>query len=73
MSDLWRLHVLVCCCTAKQYSEITSIFSKISNRRARSRGEIIKLLEDLNLLIDGITETVKYEIKDKRVDFFLLC
>ena len=24
--DFWRLHVLICCCTANQYSEITGIF-----------------------------------------------
>ena len=33
--------------------------------------KIIKSLEDLNVLIDGITETVKHVIKSKNVDFFL--
>ena len=32
----------------------------------------IKSLEDSNVLIDGITETVKYEIKKKKADSFLL-
>ena len=35
--------------------------------------KIIKLLEDLSVLIDGVAETVKYEIKNKKVDFFELC
>ena len=36
--------------------------------------KIIKPLEDSNVLIDCITETVKYEIikKNKKVHFFLL-
>ena len=33
--------------------------------------KIIKLLEDSNLLLDSITETVKHEIKKKREVFFL--
>ena len=33
--------------------------------------EIIKSLEDSNVLIDGITETVKYEIKKKQEGGFL--
>ena len=35
--------------------------------------KITKSLEDSNVLIDGITERVKHEIKNKRADFFLLC
>ena len=35
--------------------------------------KIIKSLEVSNILIDGITETVKHEIKNKKVDFLLLC
>ena len=35
--------------------------------------KIIKSLEDLGVLIDGVTETLKDEIKNKKVDFFLLC
>ena len=35
--------------------------------------KIINLLENSNVLIDGITETVKREIKKKKADFFLLC
>ena len=33
----------------------------------------MKSLEDLNVLIDGITETVEQEIKNKRVNTFLNC
>ena len=33
----------------------------------------IKSLEDSNIWTDGITETVKHEIKNKRANFFLLC
>ena len=32
--------------------------------------KIIKLVEDLDVLIDGVTETVKYEIKKQEVGFF---
>ena len=35
--------------------------------------KIIKSLEDLGVLIDGVTETVKHEIKEKKVDFLKLC
>ena len=36
--------------------------------------KIIKpLLEDSNVLIDSINETIKHEIKNKKVDFFLNC
>ena len=35
--------------------------------------KIIKSLEDSGLLIDGVTETVKDEIKNKIVDFLALC
>ena len=37
--------------------------------------KIIKSLEDLNVLIDGIIETVKHKKKKKKkkTDFFLLC
>ena len=34
---------------------------------------IIKSLEDSNVLIDCVTETVQHEIKNKGVFFFLLC
>ena len=30
----------------------------------------MKSLEDSGLSIDGVTETVKYEIKNKKADFF---
>ena len=35
--------------------------------------KIIKSLEDSGVLIDGVTETVKDEIKNKIVDFLALC
>ena len=35
--------------------------------------KIIKSLEDSGVLIDGITERVKDEIKNKKVDFLELC
>ena len=33
---------------------------------------IIKSLEDSGVLIDGVTETIKHEIKNKKVDFLML-
>ena len=35
--------------------------------------KIIKSLEDSNVLIDGVTETVKHDIKNKNADFLKLC
>ena len=35
--------------------------------------KIIKTLEDSNVLIDGITEIVKHERKNEKMDFLLLC
>ena len=35
--------------------------------------KILKSLKDSNVLIDGITETVKQNKKSKKVNFFLLC
>ena len=35
--------------------------------------KIIKLLKDSNILINGVTETAKHEIKNKKVDFLVLC
>ena len=34
--------------------------------------KIIKSLEDSNVLFDGITETVKHEIKTRNANFFFL-
>ena len=34
--------------------------------------KIIKSLEDSGVLIDGVNETVKYEIKNKKADFLEL-
>ena len=63
-------------------------FKKISGKGAVSAGrgftlfflnedlnniiKIIKSLEDLGVLVDDVTETVKYEIKNKNVDFLVL-
>ena len=35
--------------------------------------KIIKSLEDLGVLIVGVTETVKHEIKKRKSDFLELC
>ena len=35
--------------------------------------KIMKSLEDSTVLIDGVTETVKHEIKKKKADFLKLC
>ena len=35
--------------------------------------KIIKSLEDLGVLIDGVTETVKHEIKNKKAGLLELC
>ena len=36
--------------------------------------KIVKSLEDSGVLIDGVTEAVKHEIKkNKKVDFLVLC
>ena len=35
--------------------------------------KIIKSLEDQCALIDGVTETVKHEIKNRKADFLGLC
>ena len=35
--------------------------------------KIVKSLEDLGLLIDGVTETIKHEIKNKKMGFLGLC
>ena len=35
--------------------------------------KIIKSLKDLGVLIDGVTETVKHEIKNKKEDFLEIC
>ena len=47
-----RLHVLVCCCAANQYSEIASIFSKNLKNRARSRGNETKLTSENDFIAD---------------------
>ena len=45
----------------------------ISNEDLNDVIKIVKSLDYSNVLIDGITETVKHEIKNKKVNFFLLC
>ena len=44
----------------------------ISNEDINGIIKIIKSLEDSSVLIDGVTETVKYE-KNKKDDFLELC
>ena len=46
----------------------------ISNEDINDITKIIKSLEDSGVIIDGVTETVKHEMKkNKRVDFLELC
>ena len=46
----------------------------VSNEDMNLIINIIQSLEDSNVLIDDITETVTHEIKEtKKVDFFLHC
>ena len=45
----------------------------ISNEDMNDTIKYIESLEDLDVLIDGVTETVKHEIKNKKVDFLELC
>ena len=45
----------------------------ISNKDMNDIIKIIKSLEDSGVLIDGVTETVKPEIKNKKVDSLELC
>ena len=35
--------------------------------------KVIKSLEDSGILIDGVTETVKHEMKKDKIDFLILC
>ena len=35
--------------------------------------EIVKSLEDSEVVAEGVTEAVKHEIKSKKVDFLVLC
>ena len=35
--------------------------------------KVIKSLEDSGILIDGVTETVKHEMKKDKIDFLVLC
>ena len=44
----------------------------ISNEDMNDIIKIIKSLEDSGVLIDGVTETVKHEIKNKKADFLEL-
>ena len=46
----------------------------ISNEDINDFIKIIKSVEDLGVLIDGVTETVKHEIKNnKNSDFLEIC
>ena len=44
----------------------------ISNYFMDNINKIVKLLQDSGLLIDGDTETLKHEIKNKKLDFLVL-
>ena len=44
----------------------------ISNEDMDDIIKIVKLLEDSEVLIDGVTEAVKHETKKQEVDFLLL-
>ena len=45
----------------------------ISNQDVNDIIKIIKSIEDYDVLFDGVIETVKGEIKNKKVDFLELC
>ena len=45
----------------------------ISNKDMNHIIKIIKSLEDSDVLIDSVTETVEHDIKNKKVNFFVLC
>ena len=45
----------------------------ISNKNMNDVIKIIKSLKDSGVLIDGVTETVKHEIKNKKPDFLVIC
>ena len=45
----------------------------ISNEDINDIIKMIKSLEDSGVLTDGVTETVKHEIKNKKADFLELC
>ena len=45
----------------------------ISNKYVNDVIKIIKSLEDSGVLIDGVTDSGKHEIKNKNVDFLELC
>ena len=45
----------------------------ISNEDMDNIIKIVKLLEYSEVLIDGVIEAVKHEIKSKKVDFSMLC
>ena len=54
----------------RSYQSRKTIYFFISNEDMNDIIKIIKSLKDSNLLIYGITQTVKNEIKNKKVDFF---
>ena len=54
-----------------EISMFISIF--ISSEDINDIIKIIKSLEDSNVLIDVYPEAVKHEIKNKKMEFFLLC
>ena len=48
-------------------------FTLFISNEAMNIIKIIKSLEDLGALIDGVTETVKHEKKNKNADFLEIC
>ena len=55
-------------------SEQEKVLSSFTlNERMNDIIKIIKSLNDSGVLIDEVIETVKHEIKNKKVDFFGLC
>ena len=54
-----------------EISMFISIF--ISSEDINDIIKIIKSLEDSNVLIDVYPEAVKHEMKNKKMEFFLLC
>ena len=63
-----------CKISVKEAARAEKIFTSfISDLNMINIIKIIKSLEDSGILIDGVTETVKHQIKNKKVDFSVLC
>ena len=59
--EFWRLHLLICCGAANQYSKITAIFWKISNKERFLR------VNKVENKIPNVNDIVKK--KKKKTDF----